>query len=93
MLGVFPLKDADIYWHLRTGQIIRQTGEVPRTDIFTYTREGAPWIDLHWIFQVGVSRLFERGGAVALNLAKCAVTCLAVLILITTSAAATGRSG
>ena len=83
LLGVFPLKDADIYWHLRTGQLIRETGQVPRTDIFTYTREGAPWIDLHWIFQVGVSRLFERGGVVALNLAKCAVTCVAVLILVT----------
>ena len=42
LLGAFPLKDADIYWHLRTGQLIRQTGEVPRTDIFTYTREGRP---------------------------------------------------
>ena len=83
LLGVFPLKDTDIYWHLRTGQIIRQTGQVPRTDIFTFTREGAPWIDLHWIFQVAVSWLYERGGVVALNLAKCAVTCMAVLMLVT----------
>ena len=44
---------------------------------------GAPWIDLHWIFQVGVSWLYEHGGVVALNLAKCAVTCLAVLLLVT----------
>ena len=83
LLGVFPLKDTDIFWHLRTGQIIRETGQVPRVDFFTFTREGAAWIDLHWIFQIAVSWLFERGGAVALNLAKCAVTCLAVLILIT----------
>src|SRR4051794_17891599 len=71
LLGVFPLKDADIYWHLRTGQIIRQTGQVPSVDHFTFTREGSPWIDLHWVFQIGVSWLHERGGAVALNLAKC----------------------
>ena len=62
LLGAFPLKDADIYWHLRTGDLIRQTGKVPQTDIFTFTREGTPWIDLHWIFQIGVSWLFERGG-------------------------------
>src|ERR1035438_1858805 len=49
LLGAFPLKDADIYWHLRTGDLIRQTGKVPQTDIFTFTREGVPWIDLHWI--------------------------------------------
>ena len=82
LLGIFPLKDADIYWHLRTGQIIRQTGSVPHTDIYTYTRQGEPWIDLHWIFQVGTSWLFERGGAPALNLAKCIVTTLAMLVLI-----------
>ena len=45
LLGAFPLKDADIYWHLRTGDLIRQTGKVPQTDIFTFTREGTPWID------------------------------------------------
>ena len=26
LLGIFPLKDADYYWHLRTGDLIRQTG-------------------------------------------------------------------
>jgi hypothetical protein len=83
LLGVFPLKDTDIYWHIRTGQIIRETGQVPKTDLFTFTRPDAPWIDLHWIFQLGVSWLYEHGGALALNLAKCAVTCLAVLILLT----------
>jgi tetratricopeptide (TPR) repeat protein len=83
LLGVFPLKDTDIFWHLRTGQLIRQTGQVPTVDHFTFTREGTPWIDLHWLFQIGVSWLYERGGAVALNLAKCVITCLAVLILVT----------
>lgn len=83
LLGAFPLKDADIYWHLRTGQLIRQTGQVPRADIFTYTRDGTPWIDLHWLFQIGVSWLYDHWGVVALNLAKCVVTTIAVLILVT----------
>lgn len=82
LLGMFPLKDADIYWHLRTGQIIRQTGSVPHTDLFTYTRPDAEWIDLHWIFQISASWLHDRGGAVALNLAKCALTTAAMLVLI-----------
>ena len=41
LLGSFPLKDADIYWHLRTGDLIRQTAKVPHTDIFTFTRRHA----------------------------------------------------
>ena len=62
LLGVFPLKDTDIFWHLRTGQIIRETGQVPRIDFFTFTREGAPWIDLHWLFQIAVSWLLRARG-------------------------------
>ena len=88
LLGVFPLKDVDFYWHLKTGDLIRQTGQVPHTDLFTFTRVGEPWIDLHWVFQVAISWIYEKGGSaqggiIALNLAKCVVTCLAVLLLVT----------
>jgi tetratricopeptide (TPR) repeat protein len=83
LLGAFPLKDVDFYWHLRTGDLIRQTWVVPRADIFTFTREGTPWLDLHWIFQIAISWLYERTGIVGLSLAKCAVTSLAVLLLVT----------
>ena len=62
LLGIFPLKDADYFWHLRTGDLIRKTGEIPRVDFYTFTRQGTPWIDLHWIFQVGISWLNEHGG-------------------------------
>src|SRR5271157_5441408 len=83
LLGIFPLKDADYYWHLRTGDLIRQTGQVPRVDFYTFTRQGTPWIDLHWIFQVGISWVREHGGVPALTLVKAVITCLAVFLLIT----------
>jgi len=83
LLGIFPLKDADYYWHLRTGDLIRQTGQVPRVDFYTFTRQGTPWIDLHWIFQVGISWVRAHGGVPALTLAKAVITCLAVFLLIT----------
>ncbi len=83
LLGVFPLKDTDFFWHLRTGDLIRETGRIPRVDFYTFTRAGTPWIDLHWMFQVGVSWIHERGGVPALTLAKCLITCAALLLLIT----------
>jgi tetratricopeptide (TPR) repeat protein len=83
LLGVFPLKDTDFWWHLRTGDLIRQGEPIPRADIYTFGAAGHPWIDLHWGFQVALSWGFARGGIVALNLAKCAITCVAVLLLIT----------
>ncbi len=83
LLGVFPLKDTDFWWHLKAGDLIRQTGEVPKVDTFTYGAEGRPWVDLHWGFQVALSWGYALGGVVGLNLAKCSITSLAVLLLIT----------
>ena len=59
LLGAFPLKDTDFYWHLRTGDWIREHSQVPRADLFTFTREGVPWIDLHWMFQVAISWVYR----------------------------------
>lgn len=83
LLGLFPLKDTDFWWHLRTGDLIRQTGEIPHKDIYTFTSQDRPWIDLHWTFQVAISWLYERGGVPALTVAKGLITCVAVFLLIT----------
>jgi len=51
--------DTDTWWHLRSGQYIVETRSIPRTDPFSFTRAGAPWIDQSWLAQVllyGVSR-------------------------------------
>lgn len=82
LLGAFPLKDFDFWWHLRTGDLIRQTGQVPTVDEFTFGFGGRSWVDLHWGFQVALSWGYAHGGVVMLTLAKCAITTLAVGILI-----------
>ncbi|WP_422930310.1 tetratricopeptide repeat protein [Singulisphaera sp. PoT] len=82
LLGVFPLKDTDFWWHLRTGDLIRSTGSVPTHDLYTFTVPDHPWIDLHWIFQVLISWGYEHGGVIALNIAKCIITCASLLFLI-----------
>ncbi len=82
LLGVFPLKDTDFWWHLRAGDLIRATGSVPRVDLFTYAIPNRPWIDLHWIFQVLISHGYEHGGVPLLNVAKCAVATVAIALLL-----------
>jgi tetratricopeptide (TPR) repeat protein len=84
LLGMFPLKDTDFWWHLRTGDLIRETFRVPVTDWYTFAAADHPWIDLHWGFEVLLSIGYELGGVVALNLAKCVVTTVALLILLGT---------
>ena len=82
LLGAFPQKDFDLWFHLRTGQLVRQSWQLPHKDIYTYSVPDHPYIDLHWGFEVVSSWLFERGGMRTLNLAKCGVTCLGLLVLI-----------
>ncbi|HEX7506648.1 MAG TPA: hypothetical protein VF550_07735 [Polyangia bacterium] len=45
-----------------TQQLILERGEVPRTDWFSYTNAGRQWIDLYWLFQVGLALLYRIGG-------------------------------
>jgi hypothetical protein len=70
LLGCFPMGDFDVWWHLRTGQLILERGQVPRTDWFTYTNATRTWIDIYWLFQVGLALLYRIGGASALVLLK-----------------------
>ena len=70
LVGCVQIEDPDIWWHLRTGQLIYERGEVPRTDWFTYTNPDSPWIDLHWGFQLFAAALWSMGGAPALVLSK-----------------------
>ena len=70
LLGCFSMGNGDIWWHLKTGQLIWQRGEVPGTDWYTYTNSDSAWIDLHWGFQLAAVALWSMGGATALIIAK-----------------------
>ena len=52
---------ADFWWHLRTGQIIVQTGLIPTTDLFTFTRAGMPWTNQAWLMQVLLYLAYRLG--------------------------------
>lgn len=82
LLGIFPLKDTDFWWHLRTGDWIRQNGRVPTHDLYTFSAADHRWVDLHWTFQLALSWGYEYAGVAGLNLAKCAITCAAIFLLV-----------
>ncbi|MHC4234450.1 MAG: hypothetical protein ACYSUQ_04985, partial [Planctomycetota bacterium] len=63
-------------WHLRTGQQILSTGQVPQTDQFSYTREGHHWVETQWLVDVLMSLSYDLGGYSLMAL------CTAVVIAI-----------
>jgi hypothetical protein len=56
------IKDLDIWLHLGTGQYIVENHNIPQKDIFSATRQGAPWVDHEWLFQVFVYWAYKLGG-------------------------------
>ncbi len=58
--------DPDLWWHLRTGQLIVETHHVPRTDPFSFTRGGSKWISHEWLSEVVLYELWDHAGPGAL---------------------------
>src|SRR5262245_41980308 len=82
LLGLTRQRDIDFWWHLRTGDLIRQGGQVPRTDWFTYGAAGHEWIDMQWGFQVLLSWGYQLGGIPLLTVAKSVVIVATVALLL-----------
>src|SRR5947208_1578448 len=72
VLGLFALaargvSDPDVWWHLRTGQLIVESHQVPHLDPYSFTRAGQPWINHEWLSQVtiyAIYRLARWGGLI-----------------------------
>lgn len=46
------LNESDNFYHLKAGQIIWETKQVPRADILSFTAAGAPWITHEWLAEL-----------------------------------------
>lgn len=47
-----PVRSPDVWWHLSAGRWIWAHGAAPFAETFSFTLEGAPWIDFEWGFQL-----------------------------------------
>ena len=46
--------DPDLWWHLRTGQIIWTNRAIPRTDLLSFTTGGHAWVPHEWLSQLSI---------------------------------------
>jgi hypothetical protein len=83
LLGCFRQRDTDIWWHLKTGQMILDGGKIPVKDWFTFTSADRDWIDLHWLFQVTAAKLYSAGGLELLTAVAATLGAVAVGVLLT----------
>ena len=46
------LADADVGWHIRTGEYILDHHAVPHHDLYSFSKPGAPWFAWEWLTDV-----------------------------------------
>lgn len=60
VLGMKQLREPDIWWQLLSGRWMLEHGAITRTDVFSYTMAGKPWINVKWLYEVFIA-LVEKG--------------------------------
>ena len=56
------ITDPDVWWHLRTGQLIAENHHVFHNDPYSFTRFDGPWVDHEWLSQVFIYALYRVAG-------------------------------
>jgi len=77
-IGLRNTLDPDMWWHLKTGELIWEQG-IPEVDPFSYTNAGREWVAHEWLSEAVMWKIHEYGGFPALIIAS------ATLVLVTFS--------
>ncbi len=80
MVSVRWAYEPDLWWHLAHGREIA-AGNLPRTNLFSFTHPDFPQPSISWLFDLGTYGLWQAGGAVALQLAQTLVIFLTLGLL------------
>ena len=75
-MAVRETLDSDMWWHLRTGELILQDG-IPRQDTFSFTVPDNQWITHEWLSEVFMWLIYQVGSFPGLILVFAAIITLA----------------
>jgi hypothetical protein len=77
-LAARGVSDPDVWWHLRTGQLIVESHQIPHLDAYSFTRAGQPWIDHEWLSQVAMYAMYRLAGWGGLIVAFAAIVAISL---------------
>lgn len=66
--------DPDMWWHLKTGEIIWTTHHIPTTDLFSFTTNHHFYIPHEWLSQLSMYAGYQLAGYSGVTLWLCIVT-------------------
>lgn len=73
--------DPDLWWHVKTGELILSTHRWATTDPYSYTAAGAPWMSCEWLGDVLIAAVYRLGGLLGLQALLIVLGCAVVLAL------------
>jgi len=92
LTSISPVSDSDIWWHLATGRYIIESGQIPKTDIFSHTVPGREWIDHEWLSQVAFYFMYHLFGFAGPVLLKSACLLVAFFFLFKRATLSSSRA-
>lgn len=63
-----PLLDGDVWWHLRAGESVLDTGRVPTVDSWTIVGDGMRWTSQDWLTNAAMAAVLRLGGSLGMTL-------------------------
>lgn len=86
LIGLFamaarPVTDPDVWWHLRTGEIITHTHHILHADPYSFTQAGKLWVDHEWLSQVFIYVVYRYAGFAGLTITFAALVAAAFFLL------------
>src|SRR5260370_10830071 len=82
--------DPDLWWHIKTGELILSTHRWATTDPYSYTAKGMPWMSCEWLGDLVFAAVYRVEGLRGL---EALLVLLASGVILTLYAFATLRSG
>jgi hypothetical protein len=76
------LSDGDTGWHIRTGELVLQTGRAPVADPFSFSRPHQPWFAWEWLADVVFAVTWRWRGLAGVGALAGAVLALAATALL-----------
>ena len=64
---MFLPTDPDLWWHLKMGEVMLDTGAIPHTDIFSFLSFGRPMVAHEWLSEIIFAIIYRAFGYVGLS--------------------------
>jgi hypothetical protein len=71
-----PLTDPDFWFHLKTGEYVLLNRVIPKSDVFSFTNFGKPWVAHEWLSGAIFYAVYSRLGFATLILLFAAIAAL-----------------